>query len=173
MFGGANLEYGAVRRFPMRGEAAWHGQPGLPHGTVAYASRPARVCRPRWGRVQHAIRRLANLEVYATDAFLSPSPRPRPAATPVPSTGRRFAGGGARARGHGLAADRIHQPPQGQWGLAAWGRERRRERVERGEEMFWAESTWSTAPSAVFPCGGRRRGTVSPGSRTARRRLGV
>jgi hypothetical protein len=40
-------------------------------------------------------------------------------------------------------------------------------------EMFWGESTWSTAPSAVFPCGGRRRGTVSPGSRTARRSVGL
>jgi hypothetical protein len=29
--------------------------------------------------------------------------------------------------------------------------------------------TWSTAPSAVFPCGRRRRGMVQPGSRTARR----
>jgi hypothetical protein len=29
------LEYGAVRRFPMRWEVAWGGEGGLPHGTVA------------------------------------------------------------------------------------------------------------------------------------------
>jgi len=29
-----NLEYGAVRRFPMRSEGSWIGQPGLPHGTT-------------------------------------------------------------------------------------------------------------------------------------------
>jgi hypothetical protein len=33
--------------------------------------------------------------------------------------------------------------------------------------------TWSTAPSAVFPCGQRRRGVVNAGSRTGQRRLGV
>ena len=27
-----NLEYGAVRRFPMRCEVAWSGEAGLPHG---------------------------------------------------------------------------------------------------------------------------------------------
>jgi hypothetical protein len=29
-----NLEYGAVRRFPMRWEVAWGGEAGLPHGTT-------------------------------------------------------------------------------------------------------------------------------------------
>jgi hypothetical protein len=69
-----------------------------------------------------------------TSAADSPSPQPPPAVTRDVLTGRRLAGGGARAR-------------------------RRR--------------TWSTAPSAVFPCGQRRRGVVNAGSRTGRRRLGV
>jgi hypothetical protein len=29
-----NLEYGAIRRLPMRSEVAWRGEPGLPHGTM-------------------------------------------------------------------------------------------------------------------------------------------
>jgi hypothetical protein len=49
---------------------------------------------------------------------LVPSPLPSPASTRVQFTGCRFAGEGVRARrGCGLAADLIHQPPQGGWGL--------------------------------------------------------
>jgi hypothetical protein len=279
------------------GESTWSTAPsavfpcgGRRRGAVSPGSRTApwrrpsglRVCRPGWCRERCAGRRRANLKVDARDAALSPSPQPPPAASRVPCTGRRFAGGGARARrGHGLAADLIHQPPQGQWGLAACGRERRKERVEsrrcgaglhleygavrrfpmRFEDAWSGDGglphgrtsrglrtsvsrgtlkrsltgfrnrlgrgprvaagaatrgygrvpllgtgvgmvvcegelvvggprglthrlgnlchdvasrpTWSTAPSAVFPCGGRRRGAVSPGSRTARRGLGV
>jgi hypothetical protein len=62
------------------------------------------------------------------DAALSPSPRPPPAVTRDVLTGRRLAGGGARARrGRELATDLIHQPTRGRWGLAA----------ERGEAREW------------------------------------
>jgi hypothetical protein len=63
---------------------------------------------------------------------LVPSPHPSPASTRVRLIGCRFAGEGARARrGRGLAIDLIHQPPRGGWGLAACGRERREQKVER------------------------------------------
>jgi hypothetical protein len=51
---------------------------------------------------------------------------------------------------------RFHQPADA--GPFAWTRLRR--------------PTWSTAPSAVFPCGVRTRGVVRRGSRTARRAWG-
>jgi hypothetical protein len=34
-----NLEYGVVRRFPMRWEVAWGGEAGLPHGTTWFGLR--------------------------------------------------------------------------------------------------------------------------------------
>jgi hypothetical protein len=49
--GVANLEYGAVRRFPMRREAAWRGQPGLPHGTTWRRPPGLRECVDRVGVV--------------------------------------------------------------------------------------------------------------------------
>jgi hypothetical protein len=199
---GLDLEYGAVRRFPMRSAAAWGGDCGFPHGralprgvvqpgraawgAVSLASRPrvARLHQPAdagpfawtrggatasWDKFENLSgqkdRRRTGWETDATDsptwrlsprtgAALSPSPQPPPAVTRVQFTGHWFAGGGARARrGRGLATDLIHRPTRGRWGLAAGGRERRRERVERR----WVR-TWSTAPSAVFPCGPRRRG---------------
>jgi len=51
-------------------------------------------------------------------ADLSPSLRPSPAATWALLTGGRFAGEGARRGGAaGLAADLVHQPTRGRWGL--------------------------------------------------------
>jgi hypothetical protein len=52
------------------------------------------------------------------------------------------------------------------WSTAACGRERRQEKVERrglGGPVAERGRTWSTAPSAVFPGGRRRRRVLRPG----------
>ncbi len=103
--------------------------------------------RASWDKFENLsgqkFRRRTSWETCATDTptwrltpgwnvALAPSPQLPPAVTRFLLTGRRFAGGGAPARrGRRLAADLIHQPTRGRWGLAAGGRERRPEKVER------------------------------------------
>jgi hypothetical protein len=91
-----NLEYGAVRRFPMRSEAA----------PVAPARAPARQDVASelgvfvvGGVVGGGGCTRTNLEVRPHGGVsLGPSPRTSPASTRVQLTGCRFAGEGARAR---------------------------------------------------------------------------
>ena len=67
--------------------------------------------------------RYANHEVVATEGRgpVALTPALSPASTRVLLPGYRFAGEGARARrGRGLAANLIHQPPRGGWGLGGW-----------------------------------------------------
>ena len=99
-----NLEYGVVRRLPMRREVARWGADGLPHGAAwGGAARDEAGPRRGWTRGTSycgwASSGRTNREVRPHRAPLSPSPRPPPAVTRVLVTGCRFAGGSARAAG--------------------------------------------------------------------------
>jgi hypothetical protein len=106
------LEYGAVRRFPMRFEIAWGGEVGLPHGRTAVAwnlfhvrDTSRRAVAEEHGLVicacglKSTLRTAGRRGFAATGAVLWPSPQPPPAVTRVLLIDRPLAGGGVGAAG--------------------------------------------------------------------------
>ena len=106
-------------------------------------------------------------ETYATGAALSPSPHPSPTFGSAYRSSFRGRGGprAAEPRTSHRSASPTDTRSVGSDSVVkvCW-------RVRRHPPF---SPTWSTAPSAVFPCGPRSRGVVKSGSRTGRRGRGI